>query len=111
MKGPLSGGLTLSISDGWWPEAADGQNGWTIDGKSEGLAAKLRDAADAQALYELLEQDIVPLFYATEANGAPRQWIQTALRSAATVNTTFSSHRMVAEYLEWGYRAAHLGHS
>jgi starch phosphorylase len=111
MKGPLSGGLNLSISDGWWPEAADGQNGWTIDGKSEGLAAKLRDAADAQALYELLEQDIVPLFHATEANGAPRQWIQTALRSAATVNTTFSSHRMVAEYLEWGYRAAHLGHS
>ena len=111
MKGPLSGGLNLSISDGWWPEAADGQNGWTIDGQSEGLDAKPRDEADAEALYRLLQEDIVPLFHAQGTTGVPSSWIEKALRSAATVNPTFSSHRMVAEYLEWGYRTAHLGRS
>ncbi len=109
MKGPLSGGLNLSIADGWWPEAADGRNGWTIDGQSEGLSPAARDAADANALYDLLENAVVPTFYTRTARGLPSKWIRMALRSAATVNPAFSSHRMLAEYCEWGYRAAQLG--
>ena len=111
MKGPLSGGLNLSIADGWWPEAADGRNGWTIDGHSEGLSARERDQADANALYELLEDEIVPLFHAQDSAGLPRGWIRRALRSTATVNPSFSSHRMVAEYLQRGYRPAHSSRS
>jgi starch phosphorylase len=107
MKGPLSGGLNLSIADGWWPEAADGRNGWTIDGQSEGLSARERDDADAEALYELLENEVVPLFYTRDRRGVPRGWTRMALRSTATINPAFSSHRMVADYLEWGYREAH----
>jgi starch phosphorylase len=107
MKGPLSGGLNLSIADGWWPEAADGRNGWTIDGQAEGLKAAARDAADASALYDALERLVVPTFYARTAKDLPSKWIRMALRSATTVNPQFSSHRMLAEYLEWGYRAAH----
>lgn len=107
MKGPLSGGLNLSISDGWWPEVADGRNGWTIDGHTDGLSARERDDADANALYELLEDEIVPLFHTLGPTGIPRGWIRRALRSTATVNPAFSSHRMVAQYLEWGYREAH----
>jgi len=109
MKGPLSGGLNLSIADGWWPEASDGRNGWTIDGQSEGMAAAARDDADASALYDLLELAVVPTFYTRTARGLPSKWIRMALRSAATVNPQFSSHRMLAEYLQWGYRPAHLG--
>jgi starch phosphorylase len=104
MKGPLSGGLNLSISDGWWPEAADGHNGWTIDGHSEDLSDPDRDTADANALYELLETELLPTFHDRDAHGLPIRWIQQALHSAATVNGAFSSHRMVAEYLQWGYR-------
>jgi len=107
MKGPLSGGLNLSIADGWWPEAANGGNGWTIDGQSAGLSARDRDEADACALYELLEDEIVPMFHTLDRRGVPRAWTRMALRSTATINPAFSSHRMVAEYLEWGYRSAH----
>ena len=109
MKGPLSGGLNLSISDGWWPEAADGTNGWTIDGESEQLGDRERDTADAKALYELLETTLVPLFHERDDKDLPRGWINFALQSAATVNEAFSSHRMLAEYVKWGYRPAHRG--
>ena len=109
MKGPLSGGLNLSISDGWWPEAADGTNGWTIDGESEQLGDRERDTADAKALYELLETTLVPLFHERDDQDLPRGWINFALQSAATVNEAFSSHRMLAEYVKWGYRPAHRG--
>jgi starch phosphorylase len=109
MKGPLSGGLNLSISDGWWPEAADGTNGWTIDGESEQLGDRERDTADANALYELLETTLVPLFHDRDDQDLPRGWIDFALQSAATVNEAFSSHRKLAEFVKWGYRPAHRG--
>ena len=107
MKGPLSGGLNLSIADGWWPEAADGRNGWTIEGSADGCRPAERDHRDAAALYELLEEAVVPAFFTRNRRGLPTKWVRAALRSAATVNERFSSHRMVAEYLSWGYRPAH----
>jgi len=109
MKGPLSGGLNLSISDGWWPEAADGRNGWTIDGDSEGCSARERDARDADALYKLLDEAVLPAFHTRNRQGLPAQWIRRALHAVATINEQFSSHRMVSEYLDLLYRPANKG--
>ncbi|MDP7070336.1 MAG: alpha-glucan family phosphorylase [Phycisphaerales bacterium] len=109
MKGPLSGGLNLSISDGWWPEADDGRNGWTIDGHSERCSDRERDRRDADALYRLLEDTVIPAFHTRNRHGLPMKWIRRALRAVATINEQFSSHRMVAEYLDQQYRPANRG--
>ena len=113
MKPPMHGGLNLSILDGWWPEASDGINGWRI-GDEENVGDERADEArrrcderDAESLYQLLEQSVVPQFYDRDANGLPQGWIARALHSAATVPLTFNSHRMVAEYTRKMYVPAH----
>ncbi|MSR44687.1 MAG: alpha-glucan family phosphorylase [Phycisphaerales bacterium] len=107
MKPPLHGGLNLSILDGWWPEAADGINGWSI-GSTQTLAdAPSQDASDVESLYRLLEESVVPQFYERDANGLPQGWIARALHSAATVPPEFNSHRMVAQYTRKAYLPAH----
>ncbi len=111
MKPPLHGGLNMSILDGWWPEASDGVNGWNIATAHSTMQPTTqpaaRDAADAESLYALLEQSIVPQFYQRDAEGIPQGWIARALHSVATVPATFNSHRMVAEYLRSMYMPAH----
>ena len=107
MKPPLHGGLNLSILDGWWPEATDGINGWSI-GCHESLEdPKLRDTADAESLYQLLEQSVVPQFYERDEAGIPQGWVARSLHSAATIPPIFNSHRMVAEYTRKAYVPAH----
>ncbi|MSR69992.1 MAG: alpha-glucan family phosphorylase [Phycisphaerales bacterium] len=103
MKTPLHGGLNLSILDGWWPEATDGINGWSIGGTTEVPDPAARDDADAQSVYALLEESIIPQFYERDEAGLPRGWIARALHSAATVPAVFNSHRMVAEYTRKAY--------
>ncbi|MSQ89977.1 MAG: alpha-glucan family phosphorylase [Phycisphaerales bacterium] len=106
MKPPLHGGLNLSILDGWWPEATDGINGWSIGGTEAEPDSKLQDAADAASLYQLLEESVVPQFYQRDAAGLPQGWIARALQSAATVPAEFNSHRMVAQYTRKAYLPA-----
>jgi starch phosphorylase len=106
MKPPMHGGINLSILDGWWPEGFDGTNGWAIGDGSEGSDRERQDGLDAESLYGLLEREVVPEFYARDAAGLPQAWIRRALRSAATVPGRFSTHRMVAEYLEKSYLPA-----
>ncbi len=103
MKGPLNGGINCSISDGWWPEAADGRNGWTIDAGRTCRTPAAQDRADAEALYSLLEEEIVPEFFTRGRDGVPRRWTRRALHSAATVGPVFNTDRMVGEYLDEAY--------
>ena len=100
MKPPLHGGLNCSILDGWWPEAYNGRNGWAIgNGQSETNAAK-QAQREAEAIYELLEGEIVPLFYDRDRQGIPRRWVRRMVASMKTVCGQFNTHRMLAEYLE-----------
>ncbi len=99
MKPPLHGGLNCSIADGWWPEAANGINGWTIgDARKQFKSRAQQDRYDADCIYELLEKQIVPEFYRRDRSGLPKQWIKRMKNSIATVGSQFNTHRMVGEY-------------
>jgi starch phosphorylase len=104
MKVLVNGGLNLSVLDGWWAEAYAPEAGWAIDPARDGEAAT--DAADAEALYRLLEREVVPLFYDRDAEGMPRQWVARVRRSMTTLAPHYSSNRMLREYLEKLYRPA-----
>ncbi|MCB9764836.1 MAG: alpha-glucan family phosphorylase [Alphaproteobacteria bacterium] len=97
-KAALNGGLNASVLDGWWPEGFDGSNGWAIGEPRAYDTVEEQDAADADALYTLLETEVVPAFYDRDANGLPRAWIRRMKRSIATCLPRFNTHRMVADY-------------
>jgi starch phosphorylase len=110
-KAPVNGGVNLSISDGWWAEAARGDNGWTIGDEDEAATPEAQDAQDALALYELLEGEVVPLYYERDEHGLPRRWIARMKASIESVVPRFSAHRMVRDYVEQAYLpAARTGH-
>jgi starch phosphorylase len=106
MKAAVNGVPHLSIGDGWWAEAANGANGWVIDGGVEGDNYDAVDAADAAALYRLLEEDVVPAFYDRDAGGIPRRWLRIVKESMRSVGPQFSARRMVKEYVERMYAPA-----
>lgn len=105
MKAAMNGVPHLSIADGWWAEGYNGANGWVIDGGVEGNDDAV-DAADADALYRLLEEDVVPAFYDRDDSGLPRRWIATVKESIRSVAPRFSARRMVKEYVEHIYAPA-----
>ncbi|MEM6794975.1 MAG: alpha-glucan family phosphorylase [Acidobacteriota bacterium] len=108
-KSAMNGGLNLSISDGWWPEAYDGTNGWTLgmgSGEQGGLTEQAQDERDAASLYDTLENEVVAAFYDRDAEGLPREWLRRAKRAMASVTPRFSSHRMVRDYVEQHYMPA-----
>ncbi|MBZ0252363.1 MAG: glycogen/starch/alpha-glucan phosphorylase, partial [Candidatus Methylomirabilis sp.] len=97
MKAALCGALNLSVLDGWWAEAYDGENGWAIDG-AEDADAEAKDARDAAAAYDLLEKEVTTLFYDRDADGVPRRWIAKVKRSLRTLGPRFCAARMVGDY-------------
>ncbi len=99
MKSVLGGGLQLSVLDGWWAEGYDGQNGWAIDG-SEDRDHAAQDWRDANTLFDLLEQQVVPMFHERDADGVPQRWVEMMRRSLMTNGPRFSATRMVREYAE-----------
>ena len=107
-KVPVNGGLNLSVSDGWWCEGYDGENGWTIGPvvTCEFLGAEQGDYDDAALLYALLEENVVPLYFDREAGDIPRNWLARMRRSLRTLTARFSSCRMVRDYLEGYYLPA-----
>ena len=105
MKAAMNGVPHLSIGDGWWAEGFTGQNGWLIDSGTHPDAGTT-DAADAEALYTLLEQQVVPAFYERDAAGIPRRWLMTVKEAIRTVTPRFSARRMVKEYAERMYAPA-----
>ena len=105
MKVPLNFGVNLSVLDGWWPEAWDGTNGWTIGEARDYATPEEQDADDALDLYRVLEEEVLPTFYTRDASGIPRRWVQTARRSLETCFRAFHTHRMVSEYATSYYAA------
>lgn len=104
MKAAANGALNLSIADGWWPEAADGQNGWTIAEDSEHDDPETQDRIDADALYRCLEEEVVPLFFERDAHDRPNAWLARVRHTLETIPPVFNTDRMVREYLDHAYR-------
>ena len=106
MKVLPNGGLNLSTPDGWWREGYEQDVGWTI-GHGEAYADPAeQDQVEASSLYELLEQEVVPLFYARTTDGLPRPWIARMKQSMKRLTWRFSSNRMLWEYGERYYLPA-----
>ncbi|MBN1218078.1 MAG: alpha-glucan family phosphorylase [Anaerolineae bacterium] len=100
-KAGLNGCPNLSVLDGWWAEGYNGQNGWAIGHPEVRYEDEHeQNHADATALYELLEDPVVPLFYERNANGVPVKWIKMVKETIRTVAPQFSMSRMVKEYTE-----------
>jgi glycogen phosphorylase len=97
MKVVLNGGLNLSVLDGWWIEGYDGETGWAI--ATPDADPDAQDDHDATALYDLLEQQVIPLFYERDAAGLPGGWIGRMKVSMQRLISRFSAERMLKEYL------------
>src|SRR5215213_9007668 len=103
-KSAMNGGLNYSILDGWWIEGYNGTNGLSIGELNVGEDQEAVDAADAESLYQVLENEIVPAYYEKDENGLPTEWIRRMKDALATLTPQFSSDRMVRDYLEKIYR-------
>src|SRR5882672_1713336 len=97
-KVAMNGGLNLSVLDGWWLEGYDGTNGFAIGNDVASVEETEVDASDAESLYRVLEQQVVPLYYERDSAGLPHKWISMMKRSIATLVPEFNSDRMVEEY-------------
>jgi starch phosphorylase len=103
MKVAFNGGLNMSVLDGWWCEGYKGNNGWAV-GKGEVYDdMSYQDEVEGRAIYDLLEKEIVPLFYDRDSDGIPRGWIACMKSSMQTLCPVFSTDRMVQEYTEVSY--------
>jgi starch phosphorylase len=105
-KAAINGVLHLSVLDGWWCEGYNGKNGWTIHGDSETSDSTDQDKTDAEALYRLLEDKVVPLYYDRDINGVPHSWIQVIKEAIRSNAPLFSARRMAKEYTEQMYLPA-----
>jgi len=103
MKVALNGIPNLSVLDGWWAEGYNGANGWAIAPSEEHEDRAAQDAADARALYDLLENEVAPLFYERDPDDVPRAWVSIMKEAIRTAAPVFSTRRMVKEYTEEFY--------
>ncbi len=106
MKASMNGTLHMSIADGWWAEGYTGTNGWVIQGTPAGEDLAAVDEADADAIYALLEQSVVPTFYARDSKGVPREWIAMVKQAIVTITPRFSTRRMLKDYVANAYAPA-----
>lgn len=104
-KVPVNGGINLSISDGWWVEGADGKNGWVIGPQVIGgvLNDDQNDYADAESLYALLEDQVLPQYFDRGEDLIPHSWINMSKRSLVTLTARYSTARMVNDYVRQIY--------
>lgn len=102
-KAAINGIPNLSILDGWWAEGYAGSNGWAIGATQEPGAEPASDAEDAESLYRLLEDEVVPLFYRRDADSVPRGWVHLMKEAIRTAAPIFCARRMVKEYTERFY--------
>jgi starch phosphorylase len=106
MKVLVNGGLNLSELDGWWPEAYTPDVGWALGDGQEHGDDPAWNAAEAEALYERLEQNVIPEFYTRNAQGIPLAWVARMRESMARLTPRFSADRVVREYTEQHYLPA-----
>jgi len=98
MKAGINGVLNLSVLDGWWPECYNGNNGWAITAGELYENPQMRDIVEANQIYELLEEEISPLFYDRDERDIPKQWIKKMKESIFTVYKDFNINRMLSSY-------------
>jgi len=106
MKAAINGVLNCSILDGWWDEAYNADVGWAIGDGEEYEDTVLQDDIESRALYDLLERDIIPLFYQRGRDGLPREWIRRMKASMQQIGKSMSSHRMLMDYCNQFYLPA-----
>lgn len=116
MKVLVNGGINLSVLDGWWAEAYSADVGWALGDGQEHGDDPAWDARDAEALYELLEHEVIPEFYTRDEQGIPTAWVARMRESMARLTPHFSTNRAVSEYTEqyylpaaWAYRKRAAG--
>jgi starch phosphorylase len=100
MKASLNGVLHLSIPDGWWIEGYNGKNGWSF---GESAVLENRNKADSDQIYELLEREIVPLYYSLSDDQIPHMWVKRMKEAMKSNSPAFSARRMVKEYVQRAY--------
>ncbi|HEX7082807.1 MAG TPA: alpha-glucan family phosphorylase [Gaiellaceae bacterium] len=100
MKAAMNGAVNCSILDGWWDEGFVPETGFAIDGGDD-------DVADAETLYHLLANDVIPAYYERDAGGLPRRWLALMRASIERLGAEFNTNRMVREYVETMYLPAH----
>lgn len=110
MKVLPNGGLNLSTLDGWWAEGFDSNVGWAIGNLMHEGDASAIDASDAARLYDLLEREVAPAFYARDSNDVPLDWTRRMRASMASLTPNFSADRTVREYVEQHYLTAAAAH-
>jgi starch phosphorylase len=103
MKASVNGVLHLSVRDGWWYEGYNGTNGWVIGDEVEAHDPREEDKLDAEALYRLLEEEIVPLYYQRDRAGMPRGWVHKVKEAIGSIVPRFCTRRMLKEYVEQMY--------
>jgi starch phosphorylase len=106
MKAGINGVLNLSVLDGWWGEGYDGTNGWAIKPAPENMDEYRRNKEDSQTLYELLQDQVIPLYYKRDKFGYSPEWVKMAKTSIATLLPRFNASRMVSEYVSRFYLPA-----
>jgi len=94
----LNGGLNLSVLDGWWAEAYNGENGFAIGRGASHVDDTVTDERDAESLYQTLEKEVVPMFYDRDIDGLPHRWVKRMMNSISSLAWRFSAHRMVMDY-------------
>src|SRR6266568_5066903 len=110
MKAAMNGAINLSVLDGWWAEGYEGDNGWAIKPESLVLDEQRRDHEEAHTIYEILQDQVLPLYYARGDTGYPQEWTRMAKRSIASVMPRFRAARMIGEYVARFYLpASHQG--
>jgi starch phosphorylase len=97
-KAGCHGCLNLSILDGWWREGYDGTNGFAIGSDSHPDSIEEQDRSDAENLYRVLTQEVIPCFFDRDSNGIPRAWIKRIRRAMTTLVPQFNTWRMVQDY-------------
>ncbi len=108
MKAVVSGGIHVSVLDGWWAEAYAPENGWAVGHGEEYDDQESQDLVEGESLYELLEHEVIPLFYNRGSDGLPRGWITRVKASMKAHCPVFNTNRMVEEYTRGFYLPAHL---
>jgi starch phosphorylase len=106
MKVLVNGGINLSVLDGWWAEAYTPEVGWALGDDQEHSNDPAWDAAEAEVLYDLLEREVIPEFYARDEDGIPTAWVARMRESMARLAPRFSADRAVREYTEQHYLPA-----
>jgi glycogen phosphorylase len=105
----LNGVIHLSVPDGWWHEGYNEENGWAVGDDTIKSSPEEEDRLDAQSLYKILEEKVIPLYYTRDRHNMPQEWVAMMKRCIGSIAPVFSARRMVKEYCEKLYLPASRG--